>query len=100
MKYLYFIFAVYVFMLSSIPCNESETQDCKRISSISYQHAHQHQEESDDCSPFCQCACCQGTILVVSKIIITPVTLSLSPLCSHYSVGFTPQVLNSIWQPP
>ena len=58
MKFMAIIFAVFFLGLSVMPCvdNEQVSED-----HAAYQHSsesHDHDAESDFCSPLCVCSCC------------------------------------------
>ena len=76
-----------------MPCNDKE--DCKFMSpneSIDYTNQHSgHETDSEQCTPFCLCACC-GQSFNSSFY-----DLNLFPI---YKTSFISEGYLSIWQPP
>ncbi len=65
MKLFAVILAVYILTLSVIVCNDSESHDIAN-SDIEYALEADHHSDSgetDMCSPFCSCQCCQISIV-------------------------------------
>jgi hypothetical protein len=61
------------------------------------------QNETDDCSPFCICACCQTT--VSHSRFFLPITNQVTQTIAHKPYIFhqnpdEKNYQNSIWQPP
>ncbi|MEZ4773104.1 MAG: DUF6660 family protein [Bacteroidia bacterium] len=103
MKIFTLIFSFYLFALAVMPCSDKD--DCK------YQGADQstfastdhsdHDTDTENCSPFCMCACCGQSI----TNIFYPTTLrNLTPIATKYfpvyNASFVSEVYLSIWQPP
>src|SRR5689334_3616848 len=98
MKFFAFLMAFLVMALSVMPCADGGAFGKEPV-----KIAKTHQDNSpqeDDCSPFCQCACCAG-------FSIQPAIVTISPVAFYNSVehgGFynpaTIDIALPIWQPP
>lgn len=106
MKLFCFIFSFYLLVLSWQPC-----QDLLKPTNFhpqtSYEqtdiHDTEEQNESDDCSPFCVCSCCQTSF--ASNNFSYPeaekikVEVIQSPLI-YYENPYYKNFNSDIWQPP
>ncbi len=109
MKLINTILALYVLVLSCIPCSD-ETEQILPAYSSSYIHTsnthsgHNHHNESCDlCSPFCICACCGGFGFEPKQIILKELLLADFPSDRNYYTfydSFSSNFYGNIWQPP
>ncbi|WP_416233534.1 DUF6660 family protein [Arcicella sp. LKC2W] len=106
MKFFSVIFSFYILILSLLPCND--TEDCKILNNGKENFAqidhHNHQADTESCSPFCICACC-GSIIVFSFQcpILTIKDTSFFPLNARIIIkndSFASNFHGNIWQPP
>lgn len=101
MKYLAFIFSIYIFALNLVPCADYvlSDDDAKTEISQTVDNNHQHQD-SDLCSPFCQCHCCHIHATYFNTAENTLVSNDISTeIFSHFdSLG--KEISNPILQPP
>jgi hypothetical protein len=92
--------AVIVLGLSSMPCADDIAADAKAKTEISKSLDHNESEDSDVCSPFCQCACCAG---ISFQNFYLPISAPHTVAEKSYS-SFLPTPLIrfsvSVWQPP
>jgi hypothetical protein len=101
MKLFAYIFSFYILLLTAIPCVDHPEDQSVKKSEIAQSSAENHQNHSDQCSPFCTCDCCvspvihQDSIARIDNFSILPG--SFSP--EYSSVVFSCP-LSSIWQPP
>ena len=75
MKYLAFLFSVYLLALSFVPCSDTaETHDKDATSKIASHSdsTHSHEGTGDICSPFCACACCHSQISIIEIADVLP----------------------------
>jgi len=64
MKFIALILSIYIFTLNLVPCEDSVVLDNKAQTEISQPAGDDHQhQDSDLCSPFCMCHCCQITVM-------------------------------------
>ena len=102
MKFFAFIMAFLVLALSCMPCADAgaATQDGKAKTELTRTTDQQDQDDTDECSPFCHCACCAGisinhTVAVISKI---------PAYFESHKVSFVflevIDIASPIWQPP
>lgn len=76
MKLLYIILSFYIGILSVMPCADKAGRIYDNITSVSDQQDSHDNNCSDECSPFCSCACFSVSInyYTVSSGIIIPKT--------------------------
>lgn len=107
MKFFSVIFALYILILSCLPCGD--THDCKVLDNGKETFAqidhHDHREDTESCSPFCTCACCSSTVVFSFQypVSITDYTSSFFPQCKRIIIendAFASNIYGNIWQPP
>lgn len=60
MKILATILSIYIFALNLVPCEDDDSFNDQVKTQISQDMGDNHQhQDSDLCSPFCMCSCCQ-----------------------------------------
>ncbi len=102
-KVLTLLFSFYLLALAIMPCSDKE--DCK------YQIASQstfattdhsdHDSDTENCSPFCMCACCGQSLSSPFTNYCLPFHVSISlDKFLVYNTSFVSEVYMSIWQPP
>ncbi len=101
MKNIAGLLALYILALSFVPCDDilATTINIASDNYFSEQHE-EHSHDSDMCSPFCSCDCCQ--------IGAEQITLSTSFVLENISTDLliTPVLINgkellySFWKPP
>lgn len=105
-KYLAYIFSVYIFVLACLPCTDStECDDYTQASQVAQADTHQdHSHETEACSSFCLCSCCGQQISQLS--FSNPLPQPKSPVQeetkahSLYRSSACPDFYGNIWQPP
>ncbi|RXK80436.1 DUF6660 family protein [Filimonas effusa] len=105
MKWLVFLFSLYVLVLSGIPCSADD--DCCIEESRSLTSS-QHEKSSDSdhkpmspCSPFFACGACHGITLPVLTVICAPEYVPvLVEKTSFYQEYIKFDFHSNIWQPP
>ena len=103
MKIFTIIFTFYLFALAIVPCGDKD--DCKNQNSefadLADNDHSDHDEDSENCSPFCVCACCghsTGSVFYhVALYNLIPVAAQDVPI---YNASFVSEEYLSIWQPP
>ncbi|MBK6819564.1 MAG: hypothetical protein IPH78_07780 [Bacteroidetes bacterium] len=102
-KVLTLLFSFYLLALAVMPCSDKD--DCKYMSAdqstyTTTDHS-DHDSDTENCSPFCMCACCGQTFSSsftnYSLALHVPVSVEKFPL---YNASFASEVYLSIWQPP
>ncbi len=102
MKNIAGLLALYILVLSFVPCDDilATTINIASDNYFSEQHEEGHSHDSDMCSPFCSCDCCQteahqitlSTSFVLENIstdlLITPVLIN------------DKELLHRFWNPP
>lgn len=70
MKLFAYILSFVVLALTAIPCVDVPNDNTLQKSEISQNTSNNHQSNTDHCSPFCICQCCQ-TNFYISNIAVT-----------------------------
>jgi hypothetical protein len=101
-KFLTLIFAFYILLLPGMPC--MDTGECNEASQTEISKSQAApQQENEDCSPFCNCACC-GHILTpnfqLNKISIADPFAKQKKQSCYHSVSLSSDFFGNIWQPP
>lgn len=105
MKYFWLLFSFLLFTLSVYPCSDSEECKTKSITEISESTSHTtHHHETEQCPPFCSCACCginvfqsQNQIYSFKKDLVL---YNQKDKISFYSFIYNKKIADTIWQPP
>ena len=99
MKNIVAFFLLFVTLTSLLPCSDEVTCNDEPISA-SLQISHQD-NESDDCTSICVCACCGQRIVVVDQIrFVVQAPVHYPNHTIKTSQFYLEQLSNSIWQPP
>ncbi|MEO7311078.1 MAG: DUF6660 family protein [Chitinophagaceae bacterium] len=102
MKFFFFLLSYCMLYLSCLPCRDSK--DCSEQADVKISaasgHQQQHQDE-ENCTPFCNCACCASASCFTSfnRIAFDPFTLQ----SVNYPTGNTTLHATehcAIFQPP
>jgi hypothetical protein len=98
MKIFAFIISLIVLGLNFLPCADADCSSSEAKQEIA--GTQQKKDHTDDCSPFCKCACCTSfsinhTVAIV-QAIIPDYRKNYSSFynCTVISISFP------IWQPP
>ncbi|WP_404800987.1 DUF6660 family protein [Aquipluma nitroreducens] len=70
MKLFAYILSFVVLALTAIPCVDVSKDNSVQKTELSNTTSDNHQSDTDHCSPFCTCQCCQ-TSFYVSNIAVT-----------------------------
>ena len=97
MKIIAYILALTVFGLSVYPCSDGLHCD-EEQETTSHNHS---EDENDDCSPFCVCACCGSTYMESKVKTIEPTIEQIDFLFTfHYSFHYSFSYQSAVWHPP
>ena len=97
MRLLSFIGIVLVLVLNLVPCGDAMPA---LNGSTKIEQAHHSERNNDNCSPFCNCACCSTASVIKDTLIIaSPFADHIPVLSAHLSGKFITVDL-PIWQPP
>jgi len=97
MKYLSFILAIYVLLLTAAPnlvedkCFNEQTTE---------QRQNQQDDQSDCCSPFMSCNTCNGFTVSYASFSVQSFLIYSDLKVSLYDENFASEFFSSIWQPP
>jgi hypothetical protein len=97
------IFSFYILALSCMPCSDKD--DCNYMSADQSTFAttdhSDHDSDTENCSPFCMCACCgQSCIFTHFQADFGLNFPTVAQKVSVYKATFSSEVSFSIWQPP
>lgn len=103
MKHLTVLSALFLLLLSCLPCADSRAASAARDTqgvAVGFDHE-SHSEEADLCPPFCQCNCCGGFALFFQLTTTTPPRqLPVSTATDIYIQTNAVSPLFSFWHPP
>ncbi|RIV24958.1 hypothetical protein DYU11_06465 [Fibrisoma montanum] len=103
MNRLIWLLAMYVLILTGLPCPDSDCH-AHAVSTSSVPASHDSNEQHEaPCSPFCHCATCVG-FTVPQPLVSTLLPQTASRLSNPSTFAYHPSqhedVIASIWQPP
>ena len=105
MKVFTLIFSFYILALSCMYCSDKD--NCKDLSAdhltcnASCDNTHdQNQQDNDNCSPFCQCSCCHGFVVLQFSKFTSEHLFANAKQFALYSANFSSAFSGNIWQPP
>ena len=97
------IFALYIVILTTLPCVDIEEYCHLNTGSVSLCPLNSHSQEHSDtdcCSPFCVCNCCQVNVVTQGMVILQePCRICMNTLHAINS-GDIQEVPLPFWQPP
>ncbi|MCX6270684.1 MAG: hypothetical protein NTU44_05600 [Bacteroidetes bacterium] len=100
MRQLAFILGLYVLALTILPCvDEGYGKESSRAG-MCRDNSRQQQEDSDYCSPFCNCNCCGLPMITHSADITFSVFMVPSDLIVYYLSGKPSSYSPPSWHPP
>ena len=98
MKCLGFVLAVYVILLSAVPCCRFD--DCPEDKIEQTGNHEQGEEDCGTCSPFFVCDGCMATAFTTEPMILQS-AFSVSPkIFTGYIESTVPDIHYEFWQPP
>lgn len=105
MKTFTFTFILYILLLLTQPCQDAFAQVSGNDKSdpVNIQHPIEGNEQPEDCSPFCICACRQipSAYQHFTSVAILDVAAAVTPPPTfEYQNPYTKNFYDSIWQPP
>jgi hypothetical protein len=102
MKWLIMLFAIYVVILSGIPCDCQEDNFICKTTALAGEHPPaDHQKPDCPCSPFFACSTCHGVVVPDGNIKITrPVYTQQQQIFHPYKENAVAQYPLPVFQPP
>ncbi|MFC5282565.1 DUF6660 family protein [Pedobacter alpinus] len=82
------------------PCADELPSKENTISKTIQQENPNNQNEQDDCSPFCYCACCAIRTLTRNFASLNFYAANLAKTNSVHICGKTNNAIYPVWQPP
>ncbi|MBA3649044.1 MAG: hypothetical protein H0W62_10920 [Chitinophagales bacterium] len=99
MKFLALIFACFTLALSFAPCCDSNV-GLANIPQTIQQSQEQHHQDNELCSPFCQCNCCHGFVVIAHFRTSNTLPAFTQKHFTLYTERFICGIPDSHWQPP
>lgn len=99
MKLLTFILSTYILVLNLAPCEDYTTLNDEVKTEISQGFNHDNQD-SDLCTPFCNCQCCHINVMQLKLVNVKFNTSFISTQDFFYLNGIEKDFTPSILQPP
>lgn len=101
MRAIVIILSCYILAISAIPCSDG-FNECESTQATHETHNHGN-DQTDQCSPFCVCACC-GTVVTLKMFRVSTQVAKL-PIKEKQKFpvkefDFTSNFYKNIWQPP
>jgi len=100
MKIFALLFALYTMMLSIAPCSDGLMGKDKTPPVIELSHNSHHQDNTDDCSPFCQCTCCQSFVVIAIFHPLPAIPAFSQKQFSAPAAQIPSRFAADFWQPP
>ncbi len=106
MKFLTYLFSLYILALSIMPCSDLQNECSELNTKSSHNQKHDHQTDHEDsCSPFCTCSCCgmviafnfENTSFRIKALRLFP--QNRKEVIIKNSIFYS-NFYGSIWQPP
>lgn len=87
--------------LSCLPCGDSKECIETSVTRIAAVENHDHNNhETENCTPFCSCACCAVPVHIQQPIYSKAPAISFQSFDFQYSDDFRSYNSHAIWQPP
>ncbi|MDP1622203.1 MAG: hypothetical protein Q8M08_07675 [Bacteroidales bacterium] len=100
MKVLTLILSLYILVLIAIPCVDRPFESTIHPTEQTDHAGHNHENDADQCSPFCDCNCCGNQVVSAESIVLAEVISLPGHLVFWYSADFNSEPYRSIWLPP
>lgn len=104
MKVFAFFMAIYILVLSAVPCSDVHNECNDKNSKTGLTQNHDHQQDKDDnCSPFCICTCCSASVVFLDFALFQikiPNEFSITEKLTIRNFSFVSNYFGNIWQPP
>ncbi len=102
MKFLVVILSLYFLALNIVPCCESEICDenYQVTTIVGVDDEHDHNQDCELCSPFCQCQCCHVYTINLGLFEVSPLHPFLSYENASYRGNLGKEIPRSLLQPP
>lgn len=102
MKMLFFLLGCFILYLSCLPCSDGVECSSGKATMIAMAGNHeQHQHETENCTPFCNCSCCAASVYFtpLEKTAFNKIIFHLEKYPVYHLTSIT-ALAESIWQPP
>jgi hypothetical protein len=100
MKLFTSIFALYVLVLTVMPCPDLCSYNPKTLTESIKTSPNSTDNGIDQCSPFCTCSCCASTVLDQNTSFSFSCFIFSGEKFSDFNPDFVSSFYTSIWQPP
>ncbi|MFV0573641.1 MAG: DUF6660 family protein [Xanthomarina gelatinilytica] len=101
MKVLTLILSIYIFALNLVPCEDNGISNNEVKTEITQALDNDHQHENTDlCSPFCQCHCCHIHVIQFNVVDYSLSNITVpTQVFSHFD-GLEKDFNTTLLQPP
>ncbi|HEY8657642.1 MAG TPA: DUF6660 family protein [Hanamia sp.] len=100
MKFITFIIAVLILVLSVMPCTDANAMNSKAKTELNQTSHQQGNPLSDTCSPFCLCSCCTGFPIIHHVATIHIAQLMANAATRSFLPSEIIEIILPVWQPP
>lgn len=105
MKNFWLLFSILLLTLSVYPCSDSEECLTKTSIEVSENTNHEkHNHETEQCPPFCSCACCGVNAFQFQNPLYSfkrnLVLYNQKENINFYSFIYNKKIADKIWHPP
>jgi hypothetical protein len=105
MKNFWLLFSLLILMLSVLPCGDTiECKDNSKTEIVQHNDHENHNHNSEQCPPFCNCACCGVQLANFDTQLISfkeNTTFKFQKeKISSYETIYIQKIADKIWQPP
>ncbi|HET8735645.1 MAG TPA: DUF6660 family protein [Pricia sp.] len=100
MKLITVILSIYFLALNFMPCADSGSKDgdCQVVSVIG--HDADHDQDCQQCSPFCQCHCCHSHVIDLGLALFQAIQPNISQENFAHFDSLGKEIPLSFLQPP
>lgn len=92
----------WLLIVACIPCNDNKECSSPKPEQVSATTSHhQHNHQTEHCSPFCICSCCASSVFYASsKPLDIPYSISITQEYAYFNIAPSSKISFGIWQPP
>jgi hypothetical protein len=99
LRVISFLLALYLVVISFAPCSDNHVLSEHEKDAVATTHS-PCDNESDACSPFCICSCCQGFMMITFGLKNISSGFSKDISFSSFLIGKPTAEFTDFWRPP
>ena len=92
------ILTFYILLLAAMPCRDA--RECESKAKMEQANHNGNDDEKENCTPFCICACCPTQIYITDLAVDNFTPLIFSEFSCEINSEIRSFISHSIWQPP